>query len=51
MLGFVLRRLRGRLPLAAAVLSTVLTTTTGLTAPAASDHTVGKAGLLRPEES
>ncbi|MFJ8043083.1 FtsX-like permease family protein [Kitasatospora sp. NPDC096147] len=45
MFGFVLRRLRGRLPLAAAVLLTVLTTTTVLTALAAFDRTVGEAGL------
>ncbi|AUG75151.1 hypothetical protein CFP65_0168 [Kitasatospora sp. MMS16-BH015] len=45
MLGFVLRRLRGRLPLAAAVLLTVLITTAALTALAAFDRTVGRAGL------
>ncbi|MGW4650067.1 FtsX-like permease family protein [Kitasatospora sp. NPDC004289] len=44
---FVLRRLRGRLPLAAAVLLMVLTTTTVLTALAAFDRTVGEAGLRR----
>ncbi|MFI5532686.1 FtsX-like permease family protein [Kitasatospora sp. NPDC051853] len=47
MVSFVLRRLRGRLPLAAAVLLTVLTTTTVLTALAAFDRTVGEAGLRR----
>ncbi len=47
MLGFVLRRLRGRLPLAAAVLFTVLTATTVLTALVAFDRTVAEAGLRR----
>lgn len=45
MLGFVVRRLRGRLPLAAAVLLTVLITTTVLTALFAFTRTVGDAGL------
>ncbi|MCX5209053.1 ABC transporter permease [Kitasatospora sp. NBC_00240] len=45
MLGFVLRRLRGRLPLAAAVLVTVLITTAMLTAIVAFNRTVGEAGL------
>ncbi|WP_328296960.1 ABC transporter permease [Streptomyces sp. NBC_00435] len=45
MLGFVVRRLRGRLPLAAAVLLTVLITTTVLTALFAFTRTVGEAGL------
>ncbi|MER5635465.1 FtsX-like permease family protein [Kitasatospora sp. NPDC002227] len=45
MLGFVLRRLRGRLPLAAAVLLTALITTAVLTALVAFERTVGEAGL------
>ncbi|MBT2468660.1 FtsX-like permease family protein [Streptomyces sp. ISL-66] len=45
MLGFVVRRLRGRLPLAAAVLLTVLITTTVLTALFAFTGGVGEAGL------
>ncbi|MFF1867345.1 FtsX-like permease family protein [Kitasatospora herbaricolor] len=45
MLGFVLRRLRGRLPLAAAVLVTVLITTAMLTTIVAFNRTVGEAGL------
>ncbi|MEV7526703.1 FtsX-like permease family protein [Streptomyces sp. NPDC091371] len=45
MLGFVVRRLRGRLPLAAAVLLTVLITTTVLTALFAFTRGVGEAGL------
>ncbi|MFD0257346.1 FtsX-like permease family protein [Kitasatospora indigofera] len=45
MLGFVLRRLRGRLPLAAAVLVTVLITTAMLTAIVAFNRSVGEAGL------
>ncbi|AUY53594.1 hypothetical protein C2142_37530, partial [Streptomyces sp. CB01881] len=45
MLGFVVRRLRGRLPLAAAVLLTVLITTAVLTALVAFNRTVGEAGL------
>ncbi|MEU3774118.1 FtsX-like permease family protein [Streptomyces sp. NPDC032472] len=45
MLGFVVRRLRGRLPLAAAVLLTVLITTTVLTALLAFTRGVGEAGL------
>lgn len=45
MLGFVVRRLRGRLPLAAAVLLTVLITTTVLTALFAFTRDVGEAGL------
>ncbi|MGW4897508.1 ABC transporter permease, partial [Kitasatospora sp. NPDC004240] len=44
MLGFVVRRLRGRLPLAAAVLLTVLITTAVLTALVAFNRTVGQAG-------
>ncbi|MFF3862732.1 FtsX-like permease family protein [Streptomyces sp. NPDC002209] len=47
MLGFVVRRLRGRLPLAAAVLLTVLITTTVLTALLAFNRSVGEAGLRR----
>ncbi|MCX4631619.1 ABC transporter permease [Streptomyces sp. NBC_01443] len=47
MLGFVVRRLRGRLPLAAAVLLTVLITTTVLTALLAFNQSVGEAGLRR----
>ncbi|MFD5145228.1 FtsX-like permease family protein [Streptomyces sp. NPDC058401] len=45
MLGFVVRRLRGRLPLAAAVVLTVLITTTVLTALFAFTRGVGDAGL------
>ncbi|MFJ1708279.1 FtsX-like permease family protein [Kitasatospora sp. NPDC088346] len=45
MLGLVVRRLRGRPALAAAVLLTVLITTTVLTALVAFDRTVGEAGL------
>ncbi|MEV7723275.1 FtsX-like permease family protein [Streptomyces sp. NPDC087917] len=45
MIGFVVRRLRGRLPLATAVLLTVLITTTTLTALLAFTHGVGEAGL------
>ncbi|MEU6865166.1 FtsX-like permease family protein [Streptomyces sp. NPDC046876] len=45
MLGFVVRRLRGRLPLAAAVLLTVLITTTVLTALLAFTRGAGEAGL------
>ncbi|MFK0254006.1 FtsX-like permease family protein [Streptomyces sp. NPDC090445] len=45
MLGFVVRRLRGRLPLAAAVLLTVLIATTVLTALTAFTRGVGEAGL------
>lgn len=45
MLGFVLRRLRGRLPLAASVLLTALITTAVLTALVAFNRTVGQAGL------
>ncbi|MFF3620687.1 FtsX-like permease family protein [Streptomyces sp. NPDC002467] len=45
MLGFVMRRLRGRVPLAAAVLLTVLITTTVLTALFAFTRGVGEAGL------
>ncbi|MER7757501.1 FtsX-like permease family protein [Kitasatospora sp. NPDC097643] len=45
MLGFVMRRLRGRLPLAAAVLLTVLITTAVLTALVAFNRSVGEAGL------
>lgn len=45
MLGFVVRRLRGRVPLAAAVLLTVLITTTVLTALFAFTRGVGDAGL------
>ncbi|MCX5195182.1 ABC transporter permease [Streptomyces sp. NBC_00249] len=47
MIGFVVRRLRGRLPLVAAVLLTVLITTTALTALLAFTRTVGDAGLRR----
>lgn len=43
--GFVVRRLRGRLPLAAAVLLTALITTTVLTALFAFTRGVGEAGL------
>ncbi|MBV6699777.1 FtsX-like permease family protein [Kitasatospora aureofaciens] len=45
MLGFVVRRLRGRLPLAGAVLLTVLITTAVLTALVAFNRSVGEAGL------
>ncbi|MFJ9841430.1 ABC transporter permease [Kitasatospora sp. NPDC101155] len=45
MLGFVVRRLRGRLPLAAAVLLTVLITTAVLTALVTFNSGVGQAGL------
>ncbi|MEV7600709.1 ABC transporter permease [Kitasatospora sp. NPDC089797] len=45
MLGFVVRRLRGRLPLAAAVLLTVLITTAVLTALVTFNSSVGQAGL------
>ncbi|MFE2723018.1 FtsX-like permease family protein [Kitasatospora sp. NPDC059327] len=45
MLGFVVRRLRGRLPLATAVLLTVLITTAVLTALVAFNRSVGEAGL------
>ncbi|GAB7184867.1 FtsX-like permease family protein [Kitasatospora sp. Ki12] len=45
MLGFVVRRLRGRLPLAAAVLLTVLITTAVLTALVTFNSSVGRAGL------
>ncbi|MFD3717051.1 FtsX-like permease family protein [Streptomyces sp. NPDC058674] len=45
MFGFVVRRLRGRLPLAGAVLLTVLITTTVLTALFAFTRGVGEAGL------
>ncbi|MET9963507.1 FtsX-like permease family protein [Streptomyces sp. NPDC006326] len=45
MLGFVARRLRGRLPLAAVVLLTVLITTTALTALLAFTRVVPDAGL------
>ncbi|MFE6870119.1 FtsX-like permease family protein [Kitasatospora sp. NPDC057692] len=44
MLGFVVRRLRGRLPLAAAALLTVLITTAVLTALVAFQRTVGEVG-------
>ncbi|MCX4524267.1 ABC transporter permease [Streptomyces sp. NBC_01551] len=44
MIGFVMRRLRGRWPLAAAVLLTALITTTVLTALLAFTRTVGDAG-------
>ncbi|MER8092491.1 FtsX-like permease family protein [Streptomyces goshikiensis] len=47
MIGFVVRRLRGRWPLAAAVLLTALITTTVLTALLAFTRTVGEAGLRR----
>lgn len=47
MLGFVLRRLRGRLPLAAAVLLTVLVTATVLTILVGFNRTVTEAGLRR----
>ncbi|MFI5641764.1 FtsX-like permease family protein [Streptomyces goshikiensis] len=45
MIGFVVRRLRGRWPLAAAVLLTALITTTVLTALLAFTRSVGEAGL------
>ncbi|MDH6709467.1 hypothetical protein P3T27_006215 [Kitasatospora sp. MAA19] len=45
MLGFVVRRLRGRLPLAAAVLLTALITTAVVTALVAFNSGVGQAGL------
>ncbi|MCJ1676704.1 ABC transporter permease [Streptomyces sp. APSN-46.1] len=45
MIGFVVRRLRGRWPLAAAVFLTALITTTVLTALLAFTRTVGEAGL------
>ncbi|MFE4515411.1 FtsX-like permease family protein [Kitasatospora sp. NPDC056783] len=45
MLGFVVRRLRGRVPLAAAVLFAVLITTSVLTALVAFNSSVGEAGL------
>lgn len=44
MLGFVVRRLRGRLPLASAALLTVLITTAVLTALVAFQRTVGEVG-------
>ncbi|MFE7562210.1 FtsX-like permease family protein [Kitasatospora sp. NPDC057500] len=44
MLGFVVRRLRGRLPLAAAALLTVLITTAVLTALVAFQQTIGEIG-------
>ncbi|KDN87362.1 FtsX-like permease family protein [Kitasatospora cheerisanensis] len=47
MLGFVLRRLRGQLALAASVLFTVLIATTVLTTLVAFDRTVAEAGLRR----
>lgn len=45
MLGFVVRRLRGRWPLAVAVLLTVLITATALTALTAFTRGVGQEGL------
>ncbi|MFJ9442218.1 FtsX-like permease family protein [Kitasatospora sp. NPDC101235] len=45
MLGFVVRRLRARVPLAAAVLFAVLITTSVLTALVAFNNSVGEAGL------
>ncbi|MEU0398898.1 FtsX-like permease family protein [Streptomyces sp. NPDC006197] len=57
MLGFVVRRLRGRWPLALSVLLTVLITATSLTALAAFTRGVGEQGLRRaltgpdPEQS
>ncbi|MGW1178079.1 FtsX-like permease family protein, partial [Kitasatospora sp. NPDC002543] len=45
MLGFVVRRLRGRVPLATAVLLAVLITTSVLTALVAFNSSVGEAGL------
>ncbi|ATZ28444.1 FtsX-like permease family protein [Streptomyces lavendulae subsp. lavendulae] len=47
MLGFVMRRLRGRWPLAVAVVLTVLITTTALTALLAFTRSVGDAGMRR----
>ncbi|MFJ9696981.1 FtsX-like permease family protein [Kitasatospora sp. NPDC101183] len=47
MLGFVVRRLRGRLPLAGAVLLAVLITTAVLTALVAFNNSVGEAGLRK----
>ncbi|GAA2743862.1 FtsX-like permease family protein [Kitasatospora cinereorecta] len=47
MFGFVVRRLRGRLPLATAALLTVLITTAVLTALVAFNAAVGDAGLRR----
>ncbi|MGW4804506.1 FtsX-like permease family protein [Kitasatospora sp. NPDC004272] len=47
MTGFVVRRLRGRLPLAAAALLTVLITTSVLTALVAFDRGAAEAGLRR----
>ncbi|MFD6225525.1 FtsX-like permease family protein [Streptomyces sp. NPDC060232] len=47
MLGFVVRRLRGRWPLAVAVLLTVLITATALTALTAFTRGVGEEGLQR----
>ncbi|MFE7093689.1 FtsX-like permease family protein [Streptomyces erythrochromogenes] len=47
MLGFVVRRLRGRWPLAVAVLLTVLITATALTALTAFTRGVGEEGLRR----
>ncbi|ROQ27072.1 FtsX-like permease family protein [Streptomyces sp. PanSC19] len=47
MLGFVVRRLRGRWPLALSVLLTVLITATSLTALAAFTRGVGEEGLRR----
>ncbi|RPE37036.1 FtsX-like permease family protein [Kitasatospora cineracea] len=47
MIGFVVRRLRGRLPLAAAALLTVLITTSVLTALVAFDRGAAEAGLRR----
>ncbi|MFD5415060.1 ABC transporter permease, partial [Streptomyces nojiriensis] len=47
MLGFVVRRLRGRWPLAVAVLLTVLITATTLTALTAFTRGVGEEGLRR----
>ncbi len=55
MLGFVVRRLRGRWPLAVAVLLTVLITATTLTALTAFTRGIGEEGLRRaltgPERS
>ncbi|MGW1518482.1 FtsX-like permease family protein [Streptomyces sp. NPDC002287] len=47
MLGFVVRRLRGRWPLAVAALLTILITTTALTALTAFTRGVGEEGLRR----
>ncbi len=47
MIGFVVRRLHGRLPLAAAALLTVLITTSVLTALVAFDRGAAEAGLRR----